>query len=249
MNVSITRDGLTLRGELQKPDRDKCPMVIIFHGFMGSRQSPLLCRIGDECVKRGMAALRFDFDGHGESDGSFSDMTVYSELLDASKIMDYVRSLDFVTDIYIVGHSQGGVVAGMTAGYFRDRVTKLVMLAPAASLKEDAQNNYYMGTHYDLRILPDFFPVVNNKNERLNLGHMYIRTAKTLPIYETTSMFGGQTLIIHGTKDDVVTVAGSKGYKEHMPEAHLVLIEGEGHSLCEFSGDDVVKMTADFLSR
>ena len=31
MNVTLKRDGLTLRGELLKPDVEKCPILIIFH--------------------------------------------------------------------------------------------------------------------------------------------------------------------------------------------------------------------------
>ena len=34
-------------------------------------------------------------------------MNVLSEILDAAKIIDYVRGLDFVTEINILGHSQG----------------------------------------------------------------------------------------------------------------------------------------------
>ena len=63
-----------------------------------------------EYTEKGIAVIKFDFDGHGESDGDFSDMNVYSEILDAAKVIDYVRNLDFVTDIYIVGHSQGALV-------------------------------------------------------------------------------------------------------------------------------------------
>lgn len=36
MNVTLKRDGLTLRGELLKPDVEKCPILIIFHGFMAN---------------------------------------------------------------------------------------------------------------------------------------------------------------------------------------------------------------------
>ena len=36
MNVTLKRDGLTLRGELLKPDVEKCPILIIFHCLMAS---------------------------------------------------------------------------------------------------------------------------------------------------------------------------------------------------------------------
>ena len=163
MKIEIQRDGITLRGDILKPALEKCPAVILFHGFMSARDNDLLCQIADLCVLRGMAAVKFDFDGHGESDGKFSDMNAYTELLDASKIIDYVRKLDFVTDIYIVGHSMGGVVGGMTAGHYRDIVKKLVLLAPAGGMKRDAQLGNYFGAGYDADNIPDFFPVTSEK--------------------------------------------------------------------------------------
>ena len=250
MNISIKRDGLTLRGDLLRPDKEKCPVAIIFHGLMackGSDKSSMFCRIADALIERGIAVVKFDFNGHGESDGDFSDMTVYSEILDAAKIFDYVRGLDFVTDIYIVGHSQGALVGGMIAGYYREYVKKLVMLAPAATLKDDAQNGSCFGIKYDTYNVPEHITMTNTEHEKFNLGGLYFRIARTLPIYETTSMFKGETLIIHGTNDDAVGVVGSKRYAECMENVTLDLIEGENHGLDAFSLDETIEKVAEFL--
>lgn len=249
MDISIKRDGLTLRGIMEKPEADKCPAVIIFHGFMGHCDDELFNSIAKSCVAAGIAVIRFDFDGHGKSDGDFSDMNVMSEILDAAKIMDYTRSLDFVTDIYIVGHSQGGVVGSMTAGYYRECVKKLVLLSPAATLKDDALNGTLFGTNYDMVNVPDTIPVTNLRGERFETGSLYFRIARTLPIYETAAMFTGDTLIIHGTNDTAVGIIGSRRYKERMPRAELILIEGESHGLSDFSLDYVTKTVTEFLCK
>lgn len=249
MKVSIQRDGITLVGDMTKPDGVKtCPAAILFHGFMGARDSDLLCEIEAECLKRGIAVVKFDFDGHGESGGKLSDMNAYSELLDASKIIDYTRRLDFVTNIYIVGHSMGGVVGGMIAGHYRDIVKKLVLLAPAGGMKRDAQLGNYFGESYDSDNIPDLFPVKSESRGTSDyLGGFFFRVAKTLPIYEVSSQFEKETLIIHGTNDEAVSYESSKIYKEYMPQAELVLIEGENHSLNAFARESIVKRVADFL--
>ncbi len=250
--VEIKRDGLTLRGDLRVPEgKDKCPVVIIFHGFMASRgygeKSSMFERIADECVKRGIAAVKFDFDGHGESGGEFSDMNVYSEILDAAKIVDYVRSLPFVTDIYAAGHSQGALVGGMIAGMYREYISKLVMIAPAATLKDDALAGSLFGTPYDSYNLPEYISVTNDKGQSFKTGNLYFRIAKTLPIYETTELFTGKMLIIHGSDDQAVGVIGSRRYKERMPRAELIIVDGADHG---FTGklDFVAEKTADFLA-
>lgn len=251
MEITVKRDGLTLRGTLLKPENvEKCPVAIIFHGIMSNRgaDNGIFMRIAESCVEKGIAAVLFDFDGHGESDGDFYDMNVYSEILDAAKIMEYVRGLDFVTDIYIVGHSQGGLVGGMIAGYYRECVSKLVLLAPAATIKDDALNASCFGTPYDGYNIPDYMPMKNTEGDVFKLSGLYFRIAKTLPVYETTSMFKGKTLIIHGTNDKAVGVIGSKRYAECMENTELILIEGESHGLCEFSLDRVIEKTASFLA-
>lgn len=62
MNVTLKRDGLTLRGELLKPDVEKCPILIIFHGFManiGKDDKSMFYQIAHECLNNGIATIRF----------------------------------------------------------------------------------------------------------------------------------------------------------------------------------------------
>ncbi|MCZ0777500.1 alpha/beta hydrolase, partial [Lactobacillus delbrueckii subsp. allosunkii] len=80
MDVEIKRDGLTLRGILTKPTTATFNLVIIFHGFRGYKEDPLLEKIASKLEAAGLATLRFDFAGLGQSDGDFKDMTIFSEL-------------------------------------------------------------------------------------------------------------------------------------------------------------------------
>jgi len=251
MKIDIKRDGLTLRGELLKPDKDKCPVAIIFHGLMSSigyDDEHIFVKMAKALYSKGIATIRFDFHGHGKSDGEFSDMTVYGEILDAVKILEYTRSLDFVTDTYIIGHSQGGLVGGMIAGYYREIIDKLVLLAPAATIKTDAQKGSCFGQMYDTYIVPKSVTMYNTYKERFDLGESYYKTAKTLPVFETTAMFKGRTLIIHGSKDEAVNCSAATQYGECMPNAEVHILEGETHGLNAFSLDETIVQIADFLS-
>lgn len=252
MEISLKRDGLTLRGTLEKPEGvDKCPITVIFHGLMSDRaanRESMHRMLAEKLLKRGIASVRFDFSGHGDSDGDFSDMTVLGELLDAQKIMQYVRSLDWVTDIYIFGHSQGALVGGMTAGYFRECVSKLVMLAPAATIPDDAKRGYAFGNTYDCIYPPENIHLVNARGEDYYLGQAYMRTARTLPVYETTSMFTGKTLIIHGTADEAVGTMATDRYAKCLQNVTVEFRRGDNHSLDVYSLDEVIERAADFLS-
>ena len=136
-----------LSAVLEVPDgKDTCPLVILMHGFMANKKLEPLKSVAALLLEKGIAALRFDFDGHGRSQGRFRDMTVLTELSDAKAVYDAARKLPFVSDIAFLGHSQGGVVAGMLAGELGCPAVKaLVQLAPAAVLKDDALNGVPAG--------------------------------------------------------------------------------------------------------
>lgn len=131
MEITIERDGLRLHGLLEGTDTlENDTVAILMHGFKGNLgydETRILPVLAHALNQAGLATLRFDFDGCGKSDGRFEDMTVLSELLDGMKVIDFVRQKVKAKHIYLVGHSQGGVVASMLAAYYRDVIDKLVL--------------------------------------------------------------------------------------------------------------------------
>jgi len=138
--VEIKRDDLTLRGMLHIPDdvSHKVPMVIILHGFCDDRNEINFVHneLSQRLCELGIASVRFDMNGSGESDGKFEDMTISSEILDAKAMLEYVRSLDFVdtNKIALHGCSLGGCVASMVAGQCKDMIQALSLWCPAPDL-------------------------------------------------------------------------------------------------------------------
>lgn len=240
--IKIQRDGLTLVGERVEPFGEKYDMAILFHGFTADKNESLIVDIAEKLRDENVASVRFDFNGSGESDGEFEDMTVPNEIADAKAILDYVRTDPHVNKIYLVGHSQGGVVASMLAGLYPDLVDKVVLLAPAASLKSDAQKGVLQGVSYDPHHIPDQIRLYGFK-----IGGFYLRTAQVLPIYEVSQRYTGPVAIITGTADQVVDPVFSKKYDEVYDDAQLHLIDGADHSLSGEARDTAVGLAADFL--
>jgi len=235
--VWIDGDHGRLQAIIQKPELkqgETCPMAIFCHGFGGSKDGPLFELIADTLQAHGIASLRFDFNGHGQSEGDFKDMTVPNEIEDAKKVTQYASSLRYVSNLAIVGHSQGGVVAAMTAGemsgeedsYFR----AVVLMAPAAVLRDDAIRGNTMGTQYD-----PFDPgeYVSLFGGHLKLGANYVRTAFTLPIYETAAKYRGAALIIHGNGDRVVPYTYGERFHQIWPGSEFVMQEYFDHGFTQ----------------
>ena len=183
-----------LTGIIQCPELkpgETCPMVIFCHGFGGSKEGPLFEITADSLAAHGIASIRFDFNGHGESEGDFQGMTVPNEIEDAKHVIEYVRDLRYVDGMALVGHSQGGVVASMTAGELcADDIKCVVLMAPAAVLREDAIRGNTMGVTYDPLDPPEYVELWGGKK----LGRDYIKTAFSLPIYETAAKYKGPAL-------------------------------------------------------
>lgn len=220
-----------LYAELQKPSvkaGDKMPLVIICHGFSDNCNSGLLKDIADDLQTDGIASLRFDFNGHGKSEGRFQDMTVPNEIADLKNVIAWAQAQPWVGSISLLGHSQGGVVASMTAGELGDKVIKsLVLMAPAAVLRDDALRGNTMGAMYDpWNMTADYVQLPFGD---LKLGRKYIEAAVTLPIYETALNYTGPVLIIHGTHDRVVPYTYGERYDNGYKNSSIELIPGEDH--------------------
>src|SRR3989338_4286980 len=124
-----TRNGPELAGILDVPSHHTAKAVILCHGFSSSKDGEKYQVLSDQFVKKGIAALRFDFFGHGESEGQFSKITLTQAVDDVLSAIDFMEGLGFV-DIGLVGVSFGGKAAFAAAGKSR-RIKALALIAPA----------------------------------------------------------------------------------------------------------------------
>lgn len=218
-----------LAAHLQLPELkagEKCPMVILCHGFIGNMDNPLFDTISANLTKTGIGVIRFDFNGHGASEGDFINMTVPNEIDDALSVIAFVRNLPQTANISLLGHSQGGVVSAMAAGQLgKDVIKSVVLMAPAAVLRDDALRGNTMGAMYDPWHAPEFVTMPSGHK----LGRDFIQTAVTLPIYETAQKYEGPALILHGMDDRIVPYTYGERFHYVMKHSEIILIPGENH--------------------
>ena len=170
-------------------------------------------------------------------------MTVPNEIEDAKKVVEYVRDLRYVDGLAIVGHSQGGVVASMTAGELSEALGKpafraVALMAPAAVLREDAIRGNTFGKQYDPLDPPEYVQLWGTQQ----LGANYIRTAFSLPIYETAAKYQGPALIIHGNADRIVPYTYGERFHQIWPKSEFVLQEYVDHGFSQniYRSTDIV---------
>lgn len=143
-NVSFQNEGMTLYATLVLPKTsDPVPVVLVLNGFAGDRREIkipgtteyLWERLSRILAEQGLASLRIDFRGSGDSDGDFTMTTFSTQISDAIAAISYIRSVlrDWVDwkSIGVLGFSQGGLVGAATAA--RDeRIESLLLWSPVS---------------------------------------------------------------------------------------------------------------------
>lgn len=230
-NFVVDGDHGKLAAILQTPSKKKnYPLVMILHGFNASKDMPLLVELSQKLNKKGIATVRFDYNGHGQSEGSFLDMTALNEIEDTKKVYEYVKTLPQVKSISLAGHSLGGVVAAIFAGESgNDKIKTLVLMAPAGELKDDTLKGDLFGVKYDPNNIPEYIVLSNG----LKVGRSFLQTSQTLPIYETAEKYTGPVLIIHSENDQLVPYSYGVKFKEVYKNAQLKTLHGFDHNFTQ----------------
>lgn len=212
-------------------ETDKCPMVILMHGIFSSKDIVPVPALSRALAREGIGSICFDFGGHWKSEGQMQHMTVGKEIEDALAMWDYARSLPFVSRIGLLGHSQGGVVASMTAGILASRgesPAALVLIAPGSVIQDACRNGRFFGAEFNPADPPEYVKCFGI----MKLGREYILTTQELDIYGTAKAYTGPVRLIHGSKDTIVPMSCSEKFvEEYTQDAELIVVEGENHMI------------------
>lgn len=99
--------GAALAGRLDLPAGPPRAVALFAHCFTCGKDVVAASRISRALTERGIAALRFDFTGLGESDGEFANSTFSSNVDDLVRAADHLRAT-VAAPTLLVGHSLGG---------------------------------------------------------------------------------------------------------------------------------------------
>lgn len=105
--VEFVSNGITLRGMLESPDQRVSSYALFAHYFTCGKDIAAASRIARALTAKGIAVLRFDFTGLGNSDGDFSNTNYSSNVDDLKAAADFLRE-NYQAPSLLIGHSLGG---------------------------------------------------------------------------------------------------------------------------------------------
>lgn len=245
-----TRKGKTLRGMMHLPasaSRRLAPAVLFLHGFTGSRTAShwMFVRCARALAQAGIASLRFDFYGSGESDGEFREMTLRGEIADGRAAVAFLREQPGIDPgrVGLLGMSLGGTVAATLAPSVHSKAVVLwSAIAHTSRLCELVKKSARKvpgkagALEYDGREL----------HPRLNEDLLKVDPIRHLAGYK------GPTLIVHPEMDELVPVTHARHFFQAAgaETKELAIIPGADHVFTSVAWEhEVITRTVVWLGR
>lgn len=201
--------------------------IVFLGGFRSDMMGSKATFLEGWAAERGRAFLRFDYSGHGASEGRFEDGTIGRWAEDARAVLDTCEGPQV-----LVGSSMGAWIALLIARDMPERVRALVLVAAAPDFTEDG---FWAGLSDLLKAklmregrvaLPsdygDPYMVTRGLIED-GRGHLVLRDPLRLPM--PVRMFWG-------TRDTAVSEAQTLRLVRHAeaPDLVLTIVKGADHS-------------------
>jgi len=240
-----------LRGMIHRPATAKgggrAPGVVFFHGFTGDRMEShwIFIKCARALARAGIASLRFDFFGSGESEGKFRDATLKTEIADAKDAVKFFRRQPGIdaTRVGLCGLSLGGLVAASIA--HRARAKALVLwsavahpellhsLAGKLSRPIPGRSGF---VEYDAR----------------EISPRFLKSLAAVNPLKAVARYRQPTLIIHAEKDESVPASHADDFFLAAGAAHkeLIIVPGADHTFSSLAWErEVIARTVAWFGR
>lgn len=246
--IAFENEGQKLYGFVHAPEgAGPHPGIALLHGFGGNHIEPhaLFPKAARAFAEGGVAVLRFDFRGSGDSEGRFHDASIEGEVSDAQAGLRFLAAQPEVDPAWlgVAGLSLGGMIAALTAGRTPE-VRAVALWAAVAHLGELFQAGG------DAERMDELAAQGYIDFGGLAVGPALVMQAMTTdPVAALASGSGAPVLVLHGTGDETVPVEHARRYAAALGErAELETLEGADHVFSSVPWERrVIERTRDWL--
>ncbi len=211
---------------LEEFDTKSGRIVIIIHGYGSSKDGESSRAMASELSARGIASLRIDLNGCGESEGNFAFQTITSTVADAEAAIAYVKSLGY-SDIALFGASAGGLTAMATA-LTHPEITALGLKCPVSDYVSQKIKRLGAPGVANWQQMGSLRYTDAHGRER-TVDYSVFEDYRRHVMFDKVCAIPCPTLIVHGDADEIVDVEDSKRLVTQFPQGKLVIIPGANH--------------------
>lgn len=246
-NFVLSFNQKYIRGVLHIPDiktSDKFPILILCHGFTGNKCGDhfMFVKISRMLENIGIASIRFDFLGSGESDGNFKDTLLSDQNSTLEEVINYAKSLDYIDseNINILGHSMGGSVCVLSAANMHNNIKNTILISPALFILDELVNEI-KGDKINIFLENDLIDFGGCTFSKKGIDELFY-----IDLWNKVKCITCKVLLIHGTNDQDTAPYCSIKVKELLKSnAELNFIKGADHC---YSSDEYQKQLLDIIN-
>jgi len=231
--TEFNSEGETIRGHfVTPPGEGPFPGICKYHGLPGSPDQ--VHGISTRLAQAGFAVLTFDFRGFRKSDGIFS---LAGEIKDAKAAVTHLLESELTDDSWVgvYGASFGGAVAVCSVPN-DPRVNAVCLRAPVYDTLWFAKlPGIRPSIEYIFETDPSQMHGLEDPEIREEILRCMVPDAEIHnPINEVSKISPKPLLIVHGSDDAIIDLAGVKRIYELAGEQKdLVVLEGADHNLSD----------------
>jgi hypothetical protein len=237
MESKITEQNISLDfypGErttvvLAEPPVETKKIVLLIHGFMSNKDSETNLELTKRLPPKGIATVRLDLFGHGESSGPFQQLTLSRCLHQVECLIAWIKENGY-EEISLVGSSLGGLIAIHTAAKHPELI-RLALKCPVSSYPILWEKRLGKSGMANWKQDGCFSFIFDDQKARLEYG--FYEDLLKFNTYADAAHIKTQTLIVHGDADDDVPVDQSIRLFDTLriarPLKELVMISGADH--------------------
>ncbi len=234
--VEFESNGLTLSGALEMPDADVRSFALFAHCFTCGKDVAAASRVSRALTQDGIAVLRFDFTGLGNSDGDFANTNFSSNLQDLLAACDFLRT-EYQAPSLLIGHSLGGAAVLAMASQVPEATAVVTIGAPHRA--EHVVHNFSASLD-EIRERGE--AQVSLAGRSFNIKQQFI---EDLEAHESDiGRLGKALLVMHSPLDDTVKIAeAEKIYVEARHPKSFVSLDDADHLLTRKADSEYVART------
>jgi len=203
------------------------PLIVCCHGFTGDKvgYNQLTLNLAKYLAKSNYGVVRFDFLGSGDSDGDFStDTLVTGWQEDLENVLLWVKNQAKFADspIILYGHSLGGLVTLMHPNYPHSVVARIVF-APVTRAITNFRDIILGPELWEKSLAGESIANFFERGFRLNSQFTQELIQKDFQPIEAAAKLSTSILVVHGTKDIVVPIEGSRAlYDQYQGDKEFI---------------------------
>ncbi len=218
------------------------PAVVFLGGFRSDMTGTKAVHLQNWAREAGRAFLRFDYSGHGASDGAFEDGCIGDWAEDAAAVLGLLAGR-----VVLVGSSMGGWILLLLARRMPERIAGLVTIAAAPDFTEDSMWAGFDAAQREALLRDGQIALPSDYSDPYIITRRLIEDGRDHLVLQSPLELPFPTRFLQGSADADVSQATALRLFGHAKgrDIRLMLVKGADH---RFSDPPCLTLIANHLS-